>query len=87
MSKMQRDLFGDRVQPKLDKLATDLQKQDRHTLKFRLARLKFLDSIYPRGVSMFGQMEPIFIFEEARLSFLNRAFIATILLCQAAIEH
>jgi len=32
-------------------------------------------------------MGPIFIFEEAWLTFLNGAFIATIILCQAAIDH
>ena len=87
MSKTQRDLFGDKAQLQIDKLTSNLQRQDRHTFKSRLERLKFLDSIYPRGVSMFGRMEPIFIFQEARLTFLNGAFIATILLCQAFIEH
>jgi len=87
MDKTQRDLFGDKARPKFDKLATDLQKRDRQTFKSRLERLRYLDSISPRGISMFGQMEPIFIFEEASLAFLNGAFIATIILCQAAIEH
>jgi len=83
----QKDLFGNKAKPKLDKETAELKQLDARTIKNRAERLKYLESIYPRWVSMFGEMEPIFIFEEARLTFLNGAFISTILLCQAFIEH
>jgi hypothetical protein len=88
MSNQQRDLFGNKTRPKTDRLEADLKRQDKYTFSHRLERLRFLNSIVPpNGMSMFGNIEPIFIFEEARLTYLNGAFIATILLCQAFIEH
>jgi hypothetical protein len=87
MEEVQRDLFGKKVKPKYDKLAQALKNNDKQTFEARLKRLRYLDNMLPPDSGMAGLMEPVQIFEEARLAFLNGAFIATILLCQAFIEH
>lgn len=71
----QKDLFGNKTQSTYDKLVDNLQKHDNRTLKNRVERLKFLNTICPSNISMLGDMESIFILQEARLTFLNGAFM------------
>jgi hypothetical protein len=82
----QKDLFGKTINPVRDKEKIALKKHDINTFDSRLVRLKYLDSLQT-PTSMFGNMEPIYMFDEARLTYLNGAFIATVLLCQAFVEH
>ena len=87
MGEGQRDLFGKKVKPPRDKLKTSLLKNDRITFKSRLDRLRFLESLLAPNTGIFGSMEGVSLFGEARLAYLNGAYIATILVCQAFIEH
>ena len=88
LPKTQKDLFGNKAATRrIDKAAAALRVHDKDTFANRLARYKLLESLAPHGYSALGAFEPLFVFEEARLCFLNGAFIATVVLCQAFIEH
>ncbi len=81
------DLFGHPIQKQKTRLESKLSKIDRDTFDERLERFKFLESLSPKNFGMAGSMESIFIFHKARWSYLNGAFISTILLSQAFIER
>ncbi len=95
MTNIQRDLFGDEVKPEYDNLRIELELIDGDTFESRLIRFKYLDNLRSpytceygcSDVGMVGYMEANLLYEEAGLAFVNGAFIATILLCQAFIEH
>ena len=85
---MDKDLFGEKVIKKKKRtlLETSLAKYDRDTFDTRLARLKYLDKIFPKNYSIVGDMQTVFVFGEAKMTFINGEFISTILLAQAFIE-
>jgi hypothetical protein len=62
-------------------------KYDRETLPARLDRLRHLQTIFPKGYSFLSALETAFVFDEAKMTYINGEFIATILLAQAHIEH
>lgn len=83
------NLFGENV-PQKKKRPTRLEKVlldfDKNSFEERLSRLQFVDKVFPKGHSFLGQMELIYTFEEAKNSFINGQFIATIILAQSFIE-
>lgn len=84
---MQADLFGDKPIKKITKFETALKQYDKETIDERVERLKYINTLLP-GEYMFGaDPETIFIFEEAKMAFINGQFISTILLSQAYIER
>lgn len=58
---MEKDLFGKPIQKRRSRLEIQLSKYDRETFDERLERLKFIESIAPRGYLMMGSFEAIFI--------------------------
>jgi len=84
---MQGGLFGNKPTKKNTKFETTLKKYDSNTIDERVERLKFINTLIP-GEYIFGaDPETIFIFEEAKMAFINGQFISTILLSQAYIER
>ena len=84
---MGRDLFGNPIQEKRDRLEVQLSKYDRDTFSERLERLKYIEGIAPKGYSMMGGFEAIAILHEAELAFVSGAYIAAVMLAQAFIER
>jgi hypothetical protein len=46
---MNRDLFGNEVEPSEDPMRADLSAYDQHTFEDRLMRLKYLFEVYPEN--------------------------------------
>jgi len=86
---MEKDLFGKKVVQKKrrTKFEIALKKTDNESFEDRLNRLKYLNKIFPRDLFLGADQETIFIFSEAKMTFINGEFIATILLTQAFIER
>ena len=53
----------------------------------RAERLRFTDKIYPHGLLIMTDNESAMLLDEARLTFVNGEFVATIMLCQAYIDR
>lgn len=85
---MDKDLFGHKVVSKKKKtrLESSLIKYDKDTFDTRLSRLKYLNKIFPKDYSIAGDIQTVFVFSEAKMTFINGEFISTILLAQAFIE-
>jgi len=85
---MDKDLFGRKVviKKRRTRLETTLNKYDRDTFDERLSRLEYLNKIFPKDYSIAGSMDTVFVFAEAKMTFINGEFISTILLAQAFIE-
>lgn len=96
MTEIQKDLFGNVVKPKNDDLEMELSFIDDEAFESRLKRFRYLDQIFEfSNDCQFGDCSGIgpvtkemsLLFEEARMVFVDGAFISTILLCQAFVEH
>lgn len=84
---MNRDLFGNEIEPPKDSLELELIEYDQFTFEERLARLKYLHRVYPEGYGFLMSMEAAYLFDEARRAFVHGESVGTILLAQAFIEH
>ncbi len=82
-----KDLFGHARKRRPTRLRSILNGFDRRTFDQRLARLAHLQTIFPKGYSFLLPPETSFVFDEAKMAFINGQFISTILLAQAFIEH
>lgn len=84
-----KDIFGNAIKEKkkrktkLEKYLTDY---DNDTFNDRLARLTFVNKMYPKGLILAGDMEFVFTFGEIKECYINGHFIATIILTQSFIE-
>jgi len=63
----QKDLFGHIIKRRPSRLESLLTRIDRESYQIRLERLKYIESITPKGLGMVGSIEAIFIFQEAGL--------------------
>ena len=84
---MNRDLFGNKIKKKKDKLELVLKKIDSSSFLERLERVKYLDKIIPQDRGFLFSEETYYLFDEAISSFINGQFVTTILLSQSFIEH
>jgi hypothetical protein len=80
-----KNLFDEDIDPR-NELEKDLCEYDDFTFQFRLARLKYILSVYPPGYGMMS-LEMHYLFTEAMHSYINGEFVATILISQSLIEH
>lgn len=64
-----------------------LEKYDRNSFEDRLERLKWLQKVFPTGYGFAMPPETAYVFDEAKNTFVDGAFIATILLSTAFVEH
>lgn len=87
MSKKELDLFGHKVRKRKSRLEIVLTKYDRDNLFDRISRLKYLQEIFPKGLGLIAPLETVFVFGEAKMTFLNGEFVATLVLANAFIEH
>lgn len=85
---MDKDIFGNKIEKKKRKsrLESGLAKYDKSTFTSRLDRLKYINKIFPDGIIIAADMETFFIFDEAKMAFINGEYISTILLAQSFIE-
>ncbi len=84
---MGKDLFGNKIKKRKTQLEKSLAKYDRDSFEDRLKRLRFLNKIFPKGYGFISDPETIYIFDEAKMAFINGEFIATLILSQAYIER
>jgi hypothetical protein len=84
---LQIDLFGKTSKPRKSRLRSAVERYDRDTLDSRVARLEWLHKVFPSGYGFGMPFESAFVFEEAKMTFLNGQFIATSLLATAFLEH
>ena len=84
---MAKDLFGNRVPEKKPKYHRTLERFDKRTFSDRLKRLQWLQTVYPKGYGFLMPPETMFIFREAKMSFINGEHISTLLLANSFVEH
>lgn len=87
MKSKHRDLFGTVIKSKIDKYERALRKHDRKTFYERLKRLRFLNTIFPKGYQVTTDIESIYIYDEAKMTYINGEFISSIILAQSYIER
>ena len=96
MSEIQRDLFGSEINSEHDDLANELDMIEGNNFDSRVKRFRYLDGLeisdtceYGKcsGLGIAASLECKLLFEEAKKTYINGEFMATILLCQAFIEH
>jgi len=83
---MEKDLFGKTVKKRRTRIEILLSKQDRESLPGRIERINYLRKIISPRMGIMGSMDLVFVFQEAKSSYVNGQFIATLLLAQAFIE-
>lgn len=83
----EKDLFGEPIKKRTGRLEKSLSKYDHDTFEERLDRLKYINSVEPQSAGMMASLETVLVFQEATLAFVNGAFVATIMLGQAFVEH
>ncbi len=84
---MTRDLLGRKITKDRPRLAPSLAKYDKDSFNDRLQRLRWLYKVFPSGYSYMMPPETAYIFGEIKNVFVDGAFVATILLSSAFIEH
>jgi len=84
---MEKDLFGKPIRKKEPRYARSLRKYDRDSFDERLNRLQYLQSIFPDGYGFLLPLESSYLLHEAKVTFVDGAYVATIMLAQAFIEH
>jgi len=87
MKTREKDLFGYAKKTRRSRLESALLKNDKESLAARLDRLRHLQTIFPKGYGFLSSVETAYVFNEAKMTYLNGQFVATVLLAQAHIEH
>ena len=83
----QKDLFGKPIRQRKSRQQILLEKYDRETLDKRIDRLKWVEKIFPKGYGFLMPPETSYVFNEAKMSFINGELVATLLLVSAFVEH
>jgi hypothetical protein len=83
----EKDLFGKPIRERKCRQQTALEKHDRESLEERIVRLKWVEKIFPKGYGFLMPPETVYVFNEAKMAFINGEFIATLLLVSAFVEH
>ena len=76
MKTREKDFFGYTKKTRRPRLEAALLKHDRETLDARLERLRHLQTIFPRGYSFLSGLETAFVFDEAKMAYINGQFVA-----------
>ncbi|HLP50969.1 MAG TPA: hypothetical protein VK154_08795 [Chitinophagales bacterium] len=84
---MDTNLFGEEVKDYEDIVRDELLTYDKTSFEDRLARLRYVNTIFPHGQREFASDESVAIFHETITCFINCQFIATIVLAQSFIER
>ncbi|HOX41185.1 MAG TPA: HEPN domain-containing protein [bacterium] len=82
----EKNLFKEDVKRKGSRLATGLRAHDHRTFKKRLERVENLKKVMPDAAYLMS-FESHCVFTEAKNTFINGEFVASILLANAFIEH
>lgn len=83
---MTRDLFGNKKVRRRPAFEAALEKRDQATLSDRAARVRWVNRHIPKG-GMLLPSDSLFVFTEARSTFIDGYFIGTIVLAAAFAEH
>ena len=84
---MGQDLLGRKITKRNSRLESALERYDRNSFEDRLERLTWLQKVFPTGYGFAMEPETAYVFDEAKNAFVEGAFIATILLSTAFVEH
>jgi len=83
----QTDLFGYKKKKRKGYYESILSRYDLDSLPERLERFKWLLKVFPSGYGFMMESESSFIFDEAKMAFINGQFISVILLAFSFLEH
>ena len=83
---MASDLFGKKAKKRRPAYEAALERRDRQTLSTRAARVRWVGRNLPKG-GMLLPSDSLFVFTEARSTFVDGYFIATVVLAAAFAEH
>lgn len=83
----QGDLFGISKKKGTPFYHNIIRGFDNRTLKERAERLKYINSIFPKGTSLGGPPEWVYLYDEAKMAFMHGLFISTIFVVTAFIDQ
>lgn len=83
---MKNDLFGQPVRKRKPQLQSVLERLDRESMQARLGRAQRVQAIFPKDYSFLMSFEAVYVFDEAKMAFMNGQFVSTILLAVAFSE-
>ena len=83
----EKNLFGEKLKKRPGYFEKILHKYDRDSFSSRLDRFKWLYDIFPPNKGFMMSYEMAFVFDEAKMCFMNGEYISTILLANSFIEH
>jgi hypothetical protein len=84
---MEKDLFGRPIRKKEPRYGRSLRKYDRDSFDERLARFQYLQTVFPKRYGFLLPLESSYLLHEVKVTFVSGAYVATIMLSQAFIEH
>ncbi len=83
----EKDLFGRARSRRKSRAETIVAQHHRATVDAKIERLRWLLRVFPSGHGFFVGLEPVLVFEEAKMTFLDGHFVGTLLLAFSFIEH
>jgi hypothetical protein len=86
LQKARRDLFGRTKTKRKNRLQSAIEKYHRDTAASKVERLRWLNTVFPRGAAMFIGLESWIVFNEAKMTFLDGHFVGTMLLACSIVE-
>lgn len=84
---MEKDLLGRTRKKRSSRIESALHKYDRNSFSERAERLKWVQKVFPSGYGFAMPPETAYVFDEVKNVFVDGAFVSTILLATAFIEH
>jgi hypothetical protein len=83
---MARDLLGTKIKARRPHYEAMLERRDHQSLVDRASRVRWLNQKLPKG-GLLMPADSMFVFSEAKSTFVNGYYISTIVLAAAFAEH
>lgn len=84
---LEKDLFGHPVKHRRPRYEAALERVERASRPRRAARVRWLEKAIPEDCGYLMAVESLYVFEEAKSSFIYGHFVATIVLAASFVEH
>ena len=82
-----KDLFGKPIRQRRPRYEAALEKADKASLSRRAMRVRWIAQAIPRNILMAMPYETMYVFQEAKVSFISGQFVATVILAASFLEH
>lgn len=84
---MANDLFGRKIIRPKSQIQLNVERLDEQSRPDRVRRWKWINEVFPKDYGLLITIEAHHTFDEAKTTYVNGEFVATILLANAFLEH